>query len=80
MALGWSSLVRGTTVFCIIHNNFSLRIFFTGKFIVTCLPKLSTKGLTEDDVPKLTEHIRKQMLDCFNQTSLETTQSKLANH
>ncbi|XP_076091160.1 1-acyl-sn-glycerol-3-phosphate acyltransferase alpha-like [Mytilus galloprovincialis] len=54
--------------------------FGTGKFIVTCLPKISTKGLTEEDVPKLADYIRKQMLDCFNQTSLETTQSKLANH
>lgn len=67
----------------LVMNYSNMNIFnyyFLGKFIITCLPKVSTKGLTDDDVPKLMDYIRKQMLDSFNQTSLETTQSKLTNH
>ena len=52
---------------------------FTGKFTATVLPKISTKGLTADDVADLTEKVRDQMLDVFNKTSYEATQTKLAN-
>ncbi|XP_053380580.1 1-acyl-sn-glycerol-3-phosphate acyltransferase alpha-like isoform X1 [Mercenaria mercenaria] len=53
--------------------------FTTGKFIITCLPSVSTRGLTSNDVTDLTENVRKQMLDTFNQTSFEATQNKLAS-
>ncbi|KAJ8300215.1 hypothetical protein KUTeg_021734 [Tegillarca granosa] len=53
--------------------------FGTGKFIISCLPKIKTEGLTAAQVPDLTDFIRKQMLDVYNQTSLETTQAKLSN-
>lgn len=53
--------------------------FTTGKFIITCLPKIPTRGLTANDVTDLTENVRKQMLDTFNQTSFEATQNKLAS-
>lgn len=54
-------------------------IYFTGKFIITCLPPISTRGLTADDVTDLTENVRKLMLDTFNQSSFEATQNKLAS-
>lgn len=50
--------------------------FDSGKMIISCLPKISTEGLTADDIPELTEKTRQQMLDVFNSTSLETTDSK----
>lgn len=53
--------------------------FSPGKFTLTVLPKISTKGLTPDNVAELTEKVRDQMLDVFNKTSYEATQSKLAS-
>ncbi|XP_013409373.1 1-acyl-sn-glycerol-3-phosphate acyltransferase alpha [Lingula anatina] len=53
--------------------------FGTGKFIITVLPKISTEGLTAENVGDLTEHVRKQMLDVYNETSLESAQAKLSN-
>lgn len=53
--------------------------FSSGKFTITVLPKISTKGLTSDNVAELTEKVREQMLDVFNKTSYEATQSKLAS-
>ncbi|KAL5012725.1 hypothetical protein ScPMuIL_011276 [Solemya velum] len=53
--------------------------FTTGKFIATCLPKISTEGLGKDDVENLTDRVRNSMLDMFNQTSLEATQGKMSN-
>ncbi|KAH3778152.1 1-acyl-sn-glycerol-3-phosphate acyltransferase alpha-like isoform X1 [Dreissena polymorpha] len=55
------------------------RKFTTGKFIITCLPSISTRGMTAADVTDLTENVRKQMLETFNQTSFEATQNKLAS-
>lgn len=52
---------------------------FPGKFIATCLPSVPTRGLTADDVTDLTDNVRKQMLDTFNQSSFEATQNKLAS-
>ncbi|KAK3087207.1 hypothetical protein FSP39_003101 [Pinctada imbricata] len=54
--------------------------FTSGRFIITCLPRISTEGLTQEDVPDITEKVRQQMLDVYNQTSMETTQAKLTNH
>ena len=51
----------------------------SGKFTITVLPKISTVGLTSDNVPELTERVREQMLDVFNKTSYEATQNKLAS-
>ncbi|KAL4219089.1 1-acyl-sn-glycerol-3-phosphate acyltransferase alpha [Mactra antiquata] len=53
--------------------------FTTGKFIATCLPPISTRGLSSDDVTDLTENVRKLMLDTYNQSSFEATQNKLAS-
>ncbi|ESO98485.1 hypothetical protein LOTGIDRAFT_142903 [Lottia gigantea] len=53
--------------------------FEAGKCVIQCLPKISTKGLTAADVGELTENVRKDMLDVFNQISLEMRQPKLIN-
>lgn len=53
--------------------------FTPGKFTITVLPKISTVGLTSENVPELTERVRDQMLDVFNKTSYEATQNKLAS-
>ena len=42
-----------------------------GKFVVTVLPPVSTKGYSADDVGKLAELVRKQMLGVFNETSMQ---------
>ncbi|XP_067662381.1 1-acyl-sn-glycerol-3-phosphate acyltransferase alpha-like [Haliotis asinina] len=51
--------------------------FETGKFIITCLPPVDTVGKKDEDVAVLTEDIRQQMLDAFNQTSLESRQPRV---
>ena len=62
------------------HGPFvNIIIIISGKFTLTVLPKISTKGLTPDNVAELTEKVRDQMLDVFNKTSYEATQSKLAS-
>lgn len=35
------------------------------------LPRVSTTGLTPEDVTELSQNIRKQMLDTFNEISLK---------
>ncbi|XP_046567482.1 1-acyl-sn-glycerol-3-phosphate acyltransferase alpha-like [Haliotis rubra] len=51
--------------------------FETGKFIITCLPPVNTVGRKDADVAVLTEDVRQQMLDAFNQTSLESRQPRV---
>ncbi|XP_050407750.1 1-acyl-sn-glycerol-3-phosphate acyltransferase alpha [Patella vulgata] len=53
--------------------------FESGKLVIQCLPKVPTEGLGQADVGELTESIRKDMLDVFNQISLEMRQPKLVN-
>ncbi|XP_041371345.1 1-acyl-sn-glycerol-3-phosphate acyltransferase alpha-like [Gigantopelta aegis] len=53
--------------------------FETGKYIITCLPPVPTTGMSSSDVPEFAERLRKQMLEVYNQTSLETRQPKLIN-
>ena len=38
---------------------------------MTCLPPISTKGFTFEDVPELTENTRTMMMEEFDQTKLE---------
>ncbi|XP_025112854.1 1-acyl-sn-glycerol-3-phosphate acyltransferase alpha-like isoform X2 [Pomacea canaliculata] len=45
--------------------------FDTGKLTITCLPPVSTEGMKQTDVAALTEHVREQILEIFNQSSAE---------
>ncbi|XP_043939122.1 1-acyl-sn-glycerol-3-phosphate acyltransferase alpha [Protopterus annectens] len=46
--------------------------FTTGKCTVRILPKIDTRGMDADDVPELTETVRKIMLSAFYEISGET--------
>ncbi|XP_033732312.1 1-acyl-sn-glycerol-3-phosphate acyltransferase alpha-like [Pecten maximus] len=59
--------------------------FSAGKFIITCLPPISTEGKKLDEVSEMAESVREQMMEVFNQTSSEgnqtkSTQAKLVNN
>ena len=43
---------------------------FAGTIRVTILPKVSTKGLTPDDVGALTEQVQEQMVKVFKEDQL----------
>ncbi|XP_078501976.1 1-acyl-sn-glycerol-3-phosphate acyltransferase alpha [Lissotriton helveticus] len=45
--------------------------FSTGKCMVRILPRIETRGLTSDDVPELTESVRRTMLSAFLEMSGE---------
>lgn len=45
--------------------------FESGEVIVEVLPKISTEGLTEDDVDWLMEKTRNAMIECFKRNSAE---------
>ncbi|XP_064648981.1 1-acyl-sn-glycerol-3-phosphate acyltransferase alpha-like [Lineus longissimus] len=47
------------------------KFFKSGKCILTCLPPVSTEGLTADDVNSLTERVRDQMVAVFKASSDE---------
>lgn len=49
--------------------------FGTGKFTITVLPPISTEGKSSEDVPELTESVRKQMLTTYNETSMQRMES-----
>ncbi|XP_072014469.1 1-acyl-sn-glycerol-3-phosphate acyltransferase alpha-like [Amphiura filiformis] len=49
--------------------------FGTGKFVVTVLPPVFTKGYSAEDAGKLAEYVRKQMLGVFNETSMQRLES-----
>lgn len=42
-----------------------------GKVLVTCLPPVSTEGLTTEDVNDLTERVQRMMLDTYLKTTAE---------
>lgn len=46
-------------------------VFFLipGHIIVTCLPPISTQGLTKADMPDLMEDVRAQMMEVYTKTS-----------
>ncbi|XP_050724968.1 1-acyl-sn-glycerol-3-phosphate acyltransferase alpha-like isoform X2 [Eriocheir sinensis] len=48
-----------------------LKIFNPGHVIVTCLPPISTKGMTKEDMPKLMEDVRAQMMEVYRKTSTQ---------
>ncbi|XP_054769598.2 1-acyl-sn-glycerol-3-phosphate acyltransferase alpha-like [Lytechinus pictus] len=48
--------------------------FVSGEYTGVVLPPISTKGLTLEDVPDLSDRVRSQMIACFNE--LEQTQSR----
>lgn len=41
----------------------------SGHIIVTCLPPISTKGMTKEDMPDLMEEVRAQMMEVYTKTS-----------
>ncbi|XP_069998895.1 1-acyl-sn-glycerol-3-phosphate acyltransferase alpha [Penaeus vannamei] len=49
--------------------NHSLKIFNPGHIIVTCLPPISTIGMTKEDMPHLMEEVRAQMMEVYTKTS-----------
>ncbi|XP_064408065.1 1-acyl-sn-glycerol-3-phosphate acyltransferase alpha [Latimeria chalumnae] len=51
--------------------------FTTGKCAVRILPKIDTVGLTSDDVPELTESVRRSMLAVFQEISGDTREKDL---
>ena len=50
-----------------------------GKFTVTILPPIMTDGKTSEDVAELTEQIRKQMLNVYNESSMQRLESNGVN-
>ncbi|XP_021340627.1 1-acyl-sn-glycerol-3-phosphate acyltransferase alpha-like, partial [Mizuhopecten yessoensis] len=56
------------------------KIFSAGKFIITCLPPISTKGKKVEEVSEMAESVREQMMEVFNRTSLECTRTNLVNN
>lgn len=42
---------------------------FTGHIIATCLPPISTAGMTKEDMPHLMEEVRAQMMEVYTKTS-----------
>ena len=44
---------------------------YLGEVIVTCLPPVSTEGLTASDIGDLIERVRNQMQNVFDETSVE---------
>ncbi|XP_022084251.1 1-acyl-sn-glycerol-3-phosphate acyltransferase alpha-like [Acanthaster planci] len=53
--------------------------FGTGKFTITVLPPIMTDGKTTEDVTELTEQVRKQMLNVYNESSMQRLESNGVN-
>jgi len=49
--------------------NFPLKMFNPGHVIVTCLPPISTSGMTKEEIPELMERTRKLMMDVYRSSS-----------
>ncbi|XP_047492350.1 1-acyl-sn-glycerol-3-phosphate acyltransferase alpha-like [Penaeus chinensis] len=49
--------------------NHPFKIFNPGHIIVTCLPPISTAGMTKEDMPHLMEEVRAQMMEVYTKTS-----------
>ena len=47
--------------------------FNAGHIIVTCLPPVSTKGLTKADLPSLMEEVRAQMMEAYRKSSAQVS-------
>ncbi|XP_060079031.1 1-acyl-sn-glycerol-3-phosphate acyltransferase alpha-like [Ylistrum balloti] len=47
--------------------------FSAGKFIITCLPPISTKGMKIEEVSDMAQSVREQMMEVFNKTSSESS-------
>lgn len=47
------------------------RRFESGLITITCLPPVSTRGLSKNDIPELMESVRSSMIETFNYTSVE---------
>lgn len=56
---------------CSLELNDYQLFFFTGKVIITCLPRVETLGLKSDSVNALTDRIRQSMQAVFEVTSAE---------
>ncbi|MCL4141631.1 UNVERIFIED_CONTAM: hypothetical protein GTU68_024303 [Idotea baltica] len=51
--------------------NHRLHIWNPGNIVVTALPPISTEGLTVEDMPKLMEDVRAQMMEKFTSVSAQ---------
>ncbi|XP_039288067.1 1-acyl-sn-glycerol-3-phosphate acyltransferase alpha isoform X1 [Nilaparvata lugens] len=49
----------------------------TGHIVITVLPPISTKGLSQSDVPKLAESTRQLMVDAFNKATYKLKEELL---
>nr|XP_034303375.1 uncharacterized protein LOC117681736 [Crassostrea gigas] len=49
----------------------SVRTAATGLITLTCLPPVSTRSLSKNDIPELMESVRSSMIETFNYTSVE---------
>lgn len=48
-------------------------VLIPGHIIVTCLPPISTQGLTKADMPDLMEDVRAQMMEVYTKTSSQVS-------
>lgn len=54
----------------------SERIFYSGEVIIEALPEISTKGLTVQDVDRMTNEIRELMINKYNELNREIANKK----
>ncbi|KAL7647135.1 UNVERIFIED_CONTAM: hypothetical protein RMT77_002393 [Armadillidium vulgare] len=54
--------------------NHRLKIFNPGNIVVTCLPPISTEGLTLNDMPELMDKVRAQMMETYTKVSEQVKQ------
>ncbi|KAH9645864.1 hypothetical protein HF086_010063 [Spodoptera exigua] len=52
------------------------KTFEPGKVVITTLPPIPTSGMTRDDVERLSEIARQQMIDVFHETSKDLVMQK----
>ena len=67
-------IILSDTVHMFTVNDVCLHSVFSGRIITTCLPPVSTEGLTPKDVDDLTERVRQQMALVFEKISREVEQ------
>ncbi|CAH2238803.1 jg7737 [Pararge aegeria aegeria] len=52
------------------------KTFEPGKVVITTLPPIPTKGMTRDDLEALSDVVRHQMIDVFNESSKDLAKQK----
>ena len=53
-----------------------LTLFSTGHITVTCLPPVSTTGLSKEDIPRLIESTRSSMIETYDKTSAASDENE----